>query len=165
MTRDYDERIRLAAEEYLAGWDWRIYRAVLMAESALNPDARSPAGARGIAQFMPRTWLETMDRMNLVGDPEDPTLAIPAGAYYLHRQWRIWTAPRPVIDRQSLAMASYNAGAGNIIKAQRVAGGPNGYAEIIAALPQVTHEHARETISYVRRIWHYYIDQLTQGDV
>ena len=163
QTSRFDESIKISAEQYLPDWDWRLYRALLMAESGLDPEARSRAGARGIAQFMPRTWLEVTDALGVRGEPEAPGLAIPAGAYYLARQWDIWTAPRPVQDRICLAMASYNAGAGSLLRAQRVVGGKNLYSEIIQGLPDVTGHHARETITYVQRIWRYYVEMLT-GD-
>src|SRR5690606_20537269 len=57
-ANEYNELIRLAAQKYLPGYDWRLYKAQLWQESKLNPYATSPAGAKGIAQFMPATWAE-----------------------------------------------------------------------------------------------------------
>ena len=51
-----------------------------------------------------------------------------------------------------LAAASYNAGAGHLIKAQRLCDGRNLYREIIPCLPQVTGRHSAETIDYVQKI-------------
>ena len=65
---------------------------------------------------------------------------------------RGWSSPRPAYDRHLLAMASYNAGFGNLLKAQRACGGGVLYAEIIACLPQITGHHSNETITYVQRI-------------
>ncbi len=150
----YDERIRQAAEAYLPKRDWRLYKAQLIAESALNPNAVSPAGAQGIAQFMPGTWAEVSQELALppTAEATDPLFAIPAGAYYMGRLVGKWTSPRPDIDRYCLALASYNAGFGNLLKAQWITGGANDYATIIAALPQVTGAHADETTRYVPRI-------------
>lgn len=114
-------------------------------------------GAEGIAQFMPGTWLEVsraMGKKNI--NPKMAKPAILAGAWYMARMKKTWIAPRPEADRYSLALASYNAGAGNLIKAQRKCGGKNGYAEIISCLPDVTGRYATETINYVKRIWRYW---------
>ena len=67
----------------------------------------------------------------------------------LHRTWK---APRPAMDRMMISMASYNAGAGHLIRAQRICGGGNLYAQIIPCLPQVTGRHSKETIDYVENI-------------
>jgi hypothetical protein len=67
-------------------------------ESRFRPNAVSPKGAQGIAQFMPGTAaLRGLD------DPFDPLQAIPASAHYL----------RDLADRfgnLGLAAAAYNAG-------------------------------------------------------
>ncbi|SEG12837.1 transglycosylase SLT domain-containing protein [Marinobacterium lutimaris] len=157
----YDAEIKQAAERWLPGYDWRLWKAQLYQESLLNPDAVSPVGARGIAQFMPGTWLEVSRQLgyqNLSPHMAEP--AIIAGAYYQGRQVRMWSAPRPDSDRYSLGAASYNAGAGNVLASQRVCGGANGYAEIIACLPRVTGDHATETKTYVQRIWRYWTEML-----
>lgn len=67
-------------------------------------------------------------------------------------QWNTWSSPRPNIDRLELAQASYNAGAGNIIKAQKECGGKVLYEDIIECLPQVTGHHSKETITYIKMI-------------
>lgn len=118
----------------------------------------SPVGAAGLAQFMPGTWREMrrLMRYGKYSSPHDPKLAIEAGAYYMRRLRRGWSSPRPAGDRQKLAQASYNAGMGNLIKAQLECGGAVLYDEIIECLPAVTGRHSEETIAYVRRIayWH-----------
>jgi membrane-bound lytic murein transglycosylase F len=159
----YDLQIRQAAKRYLPGYDWRLWKAQLYQESLLQPDAVSPVGARGLAQFMPGTWAEVAQQLGYQGiSPHAAGPAITAGAFYQGRMISIWKAPRPAADRYSLAAASYNAGAGNIIKAQKAAVGAVGYDEIIAALPQVTGHHAKETTTYVQRIWGYFKQQLLE---
>jgi len=159
MTVAYDNLIKSAAADYLPGTDWRLIKAQLMQESRLDPFAISKAGARGIAQFMPDTWDEITEKMRLQGaDIESPAYAIPACAYYMSELYKQWTAPRPPADRYCLALASYNAGLKNILKAQAKAGGVNDYRAIIAALHHVTGErNARETRDYVRRIYGYWL--------
>lgn len=69
-------------------------------ESRFDPNARSHAGATGIAQLMPVHW-------RAVGDPKDPMRAIPyAGKELdrLHRRFGSW-------DK---ALAAYNWGEGNL---------------------------------------------------
>jgi soluble lytic murein transglycosylase-like protein len=163
MTTQYDAAIKQAAEQYLPGYDWRLLKAQYLAESRLDPDAVSPAGAHGIAQFMPGTWSDVAKELGYPADitPFDPEAAIPAGAYYMAKLLNGWSAPRPDIDRYCLALASYNAGFGNLLKAQKAAGGANDYASIIKALPQVTGKNAVETTTYVKRILNYWHGMVT----
>lgn len=102
---------------------------------------------------MPATFNEVVHALGLVN--VSPAMAQPAielGAYYMARLRKVWSSPRPALDRQQLAQASYNAGAGSLIAAQRLCGMPVRYAEIAACLPDVTGAHARETLDYVPRI-------------
>jgi hypothetical protein len=70
----------------------------LMAESNFDPNAGSPAGAQGIAQFMPSTAAAYGLR-----DPYDPEEAIEAQAHLMSDLLRRFGDP-------SLALAAYNAG-------------------------------------------------------
>ena len=156
----YDHAIRLAVDHY---WPvqarpyWCAYKAQLVAESALDPHAVSPAGARGIAQFMPATWAEVRPSAGLTdASPHDAEASIRAGAYYMDWLRRRMTEPRSERCRLQLQQAGYNAGLGHIWRAQRLAR-ERGYAarcwdEIKLALPEVTGKHAQETIDYVARI-------------
>ena len=79
-------------------------RAVMRAESALDPHAVSRAGAMGLMQLMPRTWATFRARLGLGGDPFDVRDNIIAGAAYL----------RDLLDRFGAPgfLAAYNAGPG-----------------------------------------------------
>ncbi len=81
---------------------WNVSAALLagqlMAESNFDPDAGSPAGAQGIAQFMPSTAAAYGLR-----DPFDPVEAIDAQAHLMSDLLRQFGDP-------SLALAAYNAG-------------------------------------------------------
>jgi hypothetical protein len=80
----------------------QLLAAQLYAESGFNPFARSPAGAEGIAQFMPGT----AEAMGLL-DPFDPAAAINAQAHLMHDLLgRFGSVP--------LALAAYNAGPGAV---------------------------------------------------
>ena len=136
---------------------WRLWKAQLYQESRLDPEARSPAGAEGQAQFMPATWNEITRAMGYgLVDRRIADASIQAGAYYMARLRRQWSAPRPERDRHDLAMASYNAGIGHILAAQRLCRDPPLYDAIMACLPQITGRHARETLGYAPSIrrWH-----------
>lgn len=159
LNPKYDILIQDATERFLKGYDWRLYKAQLWKESNFNPEAVSPVGARGIAQFMLDTWKEWSKKAGFDGAPiDDPKASIFTGACYLN--WLIgqWSRPRPDIDRHCLALASYNAGLGNILKAQKAAGDPAGYAEISQALHLITGPYSRETLNYVERIMGHYVD-------
>ncbi len=136
---------------------WLWLKAQLYQESLLDPAAVSPVGARGLGQFMPRTWGEVAGQLGFGrASPHSVRHSIMASAYYMRKLREGWSSPRPEMDRWDLARASYNAGMGNLLKAQRLADGAVEYARIIAALPRVTGRHSRETITYVQRIhrWH-----------
>ena len=160
----YDDLIRAAASRFIPDVDWRLLKAQYWQESRLIPDAVSPAGAVGIAQFMPATWKEQAPR---AGYPHatrtDPEASIFAGAHYMRWLRGQWSWPRPEIDRHCLALASYNSGLGDILKAQRRMGGPSLYWEIIRGLPLVEPEHAEEPIEYVKRILRTYVRLVTEG--
>jgi membrane-bound lytic murein transglycosylase F len=139
------------------GFDWRFFKAQSIAESGLESDARSPVGAAGIMQIMPRTFEEIMRKNAYIkGTRLQPRWNIAAGIFYDRMLWKTWTAPRPYRDRIDFMFGSYNAGKGNILKAQKVAEkqglNPNLWETITTALPRVTGRRSRETIDYVDKI-------------
>ena len=71
---------------------------LLFQESSFRPTAMSPAGAQGIAQFMPGTARERG-----LADPFDPEQAIPASAAFLDELVKRF-------GNRGLAAAAYNAG-------------------------------------------------------
>lgn len=148
----------------MPGVDWRLYKAQLKKESSLDPGAISPAGAMGLAQFMPGTWTDVSRDLGFEGvSAFSVRHAIDAGAYYMATLRLKWSSPRPEVDRHNLALASYNAGFGNILAAQRLCAGALLYPDIIICLPQVTGRHAKETTNYVPAIWRLYTLQLFGG--
>lgn len=106
------------------GVDARLLVAVIAAESSWNPAARSRAGAIGLGQLMPGT------AEGLGVDAGDPLQNIAGAAHQL----------RVLIDRFGhgpgryvLALASYNAGAGAVLRY----GGVPPYAETRAYVARV----------------------------
>jgi hypothetical protein len=79
-----------------------LLAAQLEAESGFNPRAVSPAGALGIAQFMPSTA-----RSYGLRDPFDPVAAIDAQAHLMSDLLRQFHSV-------PLALAAYNAGSGAV---------------------------------------------------
>ncbi len=131
---------------------WKLWKAQLYQESRLDPAAVSPAGARGLAQFMPATWADVARKLDLKGSPHDE-IAIDAGAYYMAKLRAAWRRDRSPQERNQLAQASYNPGMGNILKAQAYCGGARDWRAVRTCLPLVTGAgHAQETITYVARI-------------
>lgn len=154
MTKEYDKLFQQYAFFYFDGlvsWPW--LKAQGIAESKLRSDAVSPVGARGIMQVMPDTAKEISKALQVVPNLTDPMTSIMFGAYYLRRMWDIFKAEQG-LERLRFAFGAYNAGAGNIIKAQKLERrDKDKWGTISAMLPQVTGpENARQTIEYVARI-------------
>lgn len=97
----YAKQVQRAAQD--TGIPEAVIAAQLELESSWNPRAVSPAGAQGLAQFMPGTW-KTYGH----GSPFDPDQAIKAYARYMKALLRQ--------EKGSLrkALAAYNAGPGNL---------------------------------------------------
>lgn len=153
FTDRYDRAIQQSVKRW---WpdvpSWRLWKAQLYQESRLDPAAVSPLGARGLAQFMPATWGEVSGELGIVASPHSE-LAIDAGAYYMAKLRRIWKADRTALERHELAQASYNAGAGNILKAQSFCGDARRWSGVRECLHLVTGaRNADETKTYVTRI-------------
>ncbi len=110
----YDELIKLYAGEY--DFDWRLIASQMYQESRFDPRAKSAAGAKGLLQVMPRTARE-MGFKRL----EDPKTGIHAGVKYL--DW-VRDTFEPELDEEErtwFALAAYNAGAGHVNDARRLA--------------------------------------------
>lgn len=183
-TTEFDALFIAATAKYLptqVRWQW--LKAEAIAESNLNPNVTASDGGMGLPQFMPQTWAQVCAEMRgaefdkVVSDsdireairngdlpsPYNPDDAIPAMAFYFRSLWDQWTSPRPWFDRLQLTQASYNAGFGNVLRAQRLAHGATDYESIVAHLPQITGiANARITTNYVRHIHDYYVE-LTSG--
>lgn len=139
------------------GFDWNYFKAQAVAESRLRAKAQSRMGAVGIMQIMPRTFREIRQKNpSIRGTRQQPRWNIAAGIYYDKALWNTWKADRPFQDRVNFMLGSFNAGKGNILKAQKLARkeglNENRWEAIEKTLPKVTGRHSRETIGYVRRI-------------
>ena len=92
--------------------DPRIALCLIAQESAFNVEARnSRSGATGLGQLMPATAKElgVTDATNLVQN-------VSGSVRYLTRQLSRWSPGRSTFEALRLALASYNAGPGNVAK-------------------------------------------------
>jgi soluble lytic murein transglycosylase-like protein len=93
-----------------------VFAAQIAAESGWDPDAVSPAGARGIAQFMPAVWdqygIDAND--DGVADIWDPVDAIHSAAVLNCINRRLVREASG--NRLHNTLAAYNAGFGSVLK-------------------------------------------------
>lgn len=155
----YDHYFALYGDMHCPAIDWRWLKAMAIVESGLNPEAVSPVGAMGLMQLMPGTARETAAK---IGVPyrDDTVLFVPhcniqLGAAYTMRCWQVWRE-EDGLERIRFAIGSYNAGIGNIVRAQKLAmdngEATNAWASITRYLPAVTGTNAAETINHVIRV-------------
>lgn len=104
-------------------------------ESALNPNARSKAGAVGLWQFMyPTGKMYGLNVTSYIDERSDVYKATEAAAEYLKTLYAMFG------DWQ-MVLAAYNAGPGTISKAIRRSGGKKTYWEIRPFLPLETQAY------------------------
>lgn len=99
----YQKEIVAAAKTF--SLEPELLHAVISAESAYNPLARSPKGARGLMQLMP----DTAKRYG-VRNSYDPNQNITGGAAYLKDLLTLFG------NDLQLAVAAYNAGEGMVMR-------------------------------------------------
>jgi membrane-bound lytic murein transglycosylase D len=106
-------------------------------ESALNPTAKSRAGAGGLWQFMVATGkMYGLRVTSYIDERFDPEKSTEIACVYLKYLYKYFG------NDWQLALAAYNCGAGNVNKAIRRSGGKKTFWEIRPYLP-------KETASYV----------------
>jgi soluble lytic murein transglycosylase-like protein len=123
--KKYSALIAQAAKKYRV--DKKLVHAVILAESAYNPNAVSPVGAVGLMQLMPATA-----RRFGVTNRRDPRQSIDGGTHYLKVLLKMFNA------NTRLAVAGYNAGEGAVRKYNN-------------SIPPY-----RETQNYVKKVLAYY---------
>ena len=99
----WDDRFVSASLRY--GVSAELLKAVCLAESAMNPAAKSYKGAMGLMQLMPGTAQGLG-----VSDPWDPDQNIDGGARYIKQMLDEFH------DNTRHAVAAYHAGPGNVQK-------------------------------------------------
>lgn len=163
----YDEVIKENAR--IIGWNWKMFAALIWSESRFRIQARSPRGAVGLLQMMPRT----ADRYE-IEDLLNPKENIEAGAAYISRLQNKFrdTAADPD-ELVKFTLAAYNAGEGRIydcIKLARSQGIDTGtWESLCTVLPQMSQDsilfvedvrHGKfkggETVAYVKAVLNQY---------
>lgn len=144
------------AEQY--DFDWLMVAAQAYQESRLDQSLRSPVGAVGVMQVLPKTAAGPPINIRNIERLENN---IHAGVAYLRhlRDQYFDDADLDPFNQQLFAFASYNAGptrvAGLRKKAKAMGLDPNKWfqnVEIVAA-----QEIGRETVDYVAHILMYYV--------
>ena len=120
-------------------------------ESAFDPMATSHAGAAGLWQFMvPTAKHYGMTVNSLIDERRDPIKSSRAAAKYLkdlYNSFGDWT----------LAIAAYNCGRNNVLKAIKRAGGARDYWAIYPYLPRETRGYVPAFIA-ANYVMNYYCD-------
>ncbi|MCK5394957.1 MAG: transglycosylase SLT domain-containing protein [Gammaproteobacteria bacterium] len=145
-TDEYDRYFKKYSKRYFGPlFNWHWFKAQAIAESALNTDAKSHVGARGLMQIMPGTFSDITKQNPHFSQLDTPKWNIAAGIYYdrtLYRKFK----KTPAQDKLYMTFASYNAGYGRILNAsKRTESKEKNWEEIKPFLPE-------ETRGYVKRI-------------
>ncbi|MEO5972958.1 MAG: lytic transglycosylase domain-containing protein, partial [Sphingomicrobium sp.] len=126
---------------------WSLAHGITRQESSFDRTAVSHAGARGLMQLMPGTAREQAGKMGYGYDfgrlTSDPSYNVMLGSAYFARLLNQWGGNVP------LAVASYNAGAGNVRKWVNAFGDPRGGTDVLRWIEQIPFS---ETRGYVQRV-------------
>ncbi len=129
------------------GRGWSLVHGITRQESSFDKAAVSHAGARGMMQLMPGTAREQAGKSGVGYDygrlTSDPSYNVLLGSAYFQRLVNMWDGNYP------LAVASYNAGPGNVRKWVRNYGDPRGNVDIVSWIEKIPFE---ETRGYVQRV-------------
>jgi membrane-bound lytic murein transglycosylase F len=119
--------------------DWRLLAAIGYQESKWDPDATSPAGAKGLMQLTGMSASEVK-----VSDPGDARQSIFGGARYFKQVFEKIPAHIPEPDRTWFALAAYNVGYGHLedarVLAQRAGRDPDSWQDVSEFLPLLEQE-------------------------
>ena len=126
---------------------WALANGITRQESSFDRNAISWAGARGMMQLMPGTAREQADKLGVGYDSSrlhDPDYNVMLGSAYFQRMLNTWDGSVP------LAVASYNAGAGNVRKWINAYGDPrSGRVDMVGWIEAIPFT---ETKGYVQRV-------------
>jgi soluble lytic murein transglycosylase len=127
---------------------WSLAHGIIRQESSFDRAAVSHAGARGMMQLMPGTARETTGKLGLSYDlgrlTRDPEYNVQLGSHYFARLMDSWGGYAP------LAVASYNAGPGNVRKWINEFGDPRSpNVDIVQWIERIPFS---ETRGYVQRV-------------
>ncbi|MEI6642186.1 MAG: lytic transglycosylase domain-containing protein [Novosphingobium sp.] len=127
---------------------WTMIHAIARQESQFAQNAVSHAGARGLMQLMPATAGEQAGKLGLAYSSsaliEDAGFNLQVGGAYFQRLLGYYGGSYP------LAVAAYNAGAGNVNKWLRANGDPRSGA--VDWIDWIERIPLSETRNYVQRV-------------
>jgi soluble lytic murein transglycosylase len=129
--------------------DPALVLAVIRQESSFDPDATSPAGARGLMQLMPAQAQASGRALGLPVTPaalsDDPGLNVQLGSTFLHDLLGRFSGSLP------LSIAAYNAGPLRVAEWLAQNGDPRG-ADADAMIDWIELIPFSETRNYVQRV-------------
>lgn len=136
----YEEPIEKYAKRQ--NLDPNLVRGLILQESYYNPKAKSRVGATGLMQLMPATANDHGRKLRIFSASnrlENPDVNIQLGTFHLRMLLNMFQG------NQYMAVASYNAGQGNVLKWKR--GAPRKpLDEFLESIP------FSETRNYVKRV-------------
>lgn len=155
----YDPIFRKYSKRFFGvGFDWQYFKAQGMAESDLDPTARSRVGARGIMQLMPATYKQIQSARRGFGTIDDPEFNIAAGILHDRDLWERWERERhnSPEERARFMFGAYNAGEGPILRAKKIARSEKldeyVWQSVERVAPKVERWRYKETLPYVLKI-------------
>lgn len=130
VPEEYLDALKKASED--SGFPQEILAKQIDAESGWNPNAVSPAGAKGLTQFIPSTW----EAIAPGEDPFDPIASIAAQGRYMGQLKgqveHLANGDANMVVK--LSLAAYNAGPGAVF----AHGGMPPYSETINYVNKIT---------------------------
>jgi len=126
---------------------WSLSHGITRQESSYDPYVVSHAGARGLMQLMTGTAREQAGKLGMGYDGyrliSDPNYNVMIGSAYFQRMLNTWNGSVP------LAVASYNAGSGNVSKWIARYGDPRSNVDMLKWIEAIPYT---ETKAYVQRV-------------
>jgi membrane-bound lytic murein transglycosylase F len=111
----WDNMIRSFSDSLM--WDWRLLASLICQESRFDPSVISWAGAVGLMQILPETG--KIYGIDVKASPENN---MKAGIHYINYLQNYFSDKVPdSTERLKFVLAAYNAGAGNIVDAMKLA--------------------------------------------
>lgn len=155
LSRQYFPMMEAALDKYGLPFELKYLSVV---ESALNPTARSRAGAVGLWQFMYSTGrMYGLTITSYEDERQNPLKSTDAACAYLSDLYDMF-------GNWELALAAYNSGPGNVRKAIRRSGGKQNYWEIYPYLPRETRGYVPAFIAVNYAFNYYHMHNLTPKD-
>lgn len=133
--------------------DWRLLAAIGYQESKWNANAISPTGVVGLMMLTKDTAKEMG-----INNRNNPTQSIEAGAAYYQLMTSKFANTVREPDRTWMALAAYNMGYGNIVKAQKMTqqmgNDPTKWLDVSRHLRQLPR--SGQALVYVQEVRRYY---------